>query len=109
MRETGFPPEVFSILTCDNSDVYISRCGCVNPETFFYLFIGFKLSRALNNDAVVRTRQLVASFEKKLILKRLSEIREKSQGKHQPRQNDSSKIGHLSEKTDSEGNRSLLG
>jgi pyruvate,water dikinase len=34
-------------------------------------------SISVNNDAVVRTRQLVASFEKKLILKRLSEIREK--------------------------------
>jgi pyruvate,water dikinase len=31
-------------------------------------------SISVNNDAVVRTRQLVASFEKKLILKRLSEI-----------------------------------
>jgi len=34
-------------------------------------------SISVNNDAVVRTRQLVASFEKKLILKRLREIREK--------------------------------
>jgi pyruvate,water dikinase len=34
-------------------------------------------SISVNNDAVVRTRQLVASFEKKLMLKRLSEIREK--------------------------------
>jgi pyruvate,water dikinase len=34
-------------------------------------------SISVNNDAVVRTRQLVASFEQKLILKRLSEIREK--------------------------------
>jgi pyruvate,water dikinase len=35
-------------------------------------------SISVNNDAVVRTRQLVASFEQKLILKRLSEIREKT-------------------------------
>ena len=35
-------------------------------------------SISVNNDAVVRTRQLVASFEKKLILKRLREIREKT-------------------------------
>jgi len=35
-------------------------------------------SISVNNDAVVRTRQLVASFEQKLILKRLSEIREKN-------------------------------
>jgi len=34
-------------------------------------------SISVNNDAVVRTRQLVASFEQKLMLKRLSEIREK--------------------------------
>jgi pyruvate,water dikinase len=34
-------------------------------------------SISVNNDAVVRTRQLVASFEQKLILKRLSEIQEK--------------------------------
>jgi pyruvate,water dikinase len=34
-------------------------------------------SISVNNDAVVRTRHLVASFEQKLILKRLSEIREK--------------------------------
>jgi pyruvate,water dikinase len=34
-------------------------------------------SISVNNDAVVRTRQLVANFEKKLILKRLSEIQEK--------------------------------
>jgi pyruvate,water dikinase len=34
-------------------------------------------SISVNNDAVVRTRQLVASFEQKLILKRLSEIRGK--------------------------------
>jgi pyruvate,water dikinase len=33
-------------------------------------------SISVNNDAVVRTRQLVASFEQKLILKRLSEIQE---------------------------------
>jgi pyruvate,water dikinase len=34
-------------------------------------------SISVNNDAVVRTRQLVASFEQKLMLKRLSEIQEK--------------------------------
>ena len=34
-------------------------------------------SISVNNDAVVRTRQLVASFEQKLIQKRLSEIQEK--------------------------------
>lgn len=34
-------------------------------------------SISVNNDAVVRTRQLVASFEQKLILKSLSEIRRK--------------------------------
>jgi pyruvate,water dikinase len=34
-------------------------------------------SISVNNDAVVRTRQLVASFEQKLVLKRLSEIQEK--------------------------------
>jgi pyruvate,water dikinase len=38
-------------------------------------------SISVNNDAVVRTRQLVASFEKKLMLKRLSEIREKISGR----------------------------
>jgi pyruvate,water dikinase len=34
-------------------------------------------SISVNNDAVVRTRQLVASFEQKITLNRLSEIREK--------------------------------
>jgi pyruvate, water dikinase len=34
-------------------------------------------SISVNNDAVVRTRQLVASFEQKLILKKLSDIQEK--------------------------------
>jgi pyruvate, water dikinase len=34
-------------------------------------------SISVNDDAVVRTRQLVASFEQKLILKKLSDIQEK--------------------------------
>jgi len=34
-------------------------------------------SISVNNDAVVRTRQLVASFEQKLILKKLGKIQEK--------------------------------
>jgi len=35
-------------------------------------------SISVNNDAVVRTRQLVASLEQKMLLERLSEMREKS-------------------------------
>jgi pyruvate,water dikinase len=34
-------------------------------------------SISVNNDAVVRTRQLVASFEHKMVIKRLNEIQEK--------------------------------
>jgi pyruvate,water dikinase len=38
-------------------------------------------SISVNNDAVVRTRQLVASLEQKILLERVSEIREKSLGR----------------------------
>jgi len=38
-------------------------------------------SISVNNDAVVRTRQLVASLEQKMILERLNEIREKGLGR----------------------------
>ena len=38
-------------------------------------------SISVNNDTVVRTRQLVASLEQKIILERLSELREKSLGR----------------------------
>jgi len=38
-------------------------------------------SISVNNDAVVRTRQLVASLEQKILLERLSEMREKSLGR----------------------------
>jgi pyruvate,water dikinase len=37
-------------------------------------------SISVNNDAVVRTRQLVASLEQKILLERLSEMREKGMG-----------------------------
>jgi hypothetical protein len=40
-------------------------------------------SISVNNDAVVRTRQLVASLEQKIILERLSEMREQGQGQTQ--------------------------
>jgi len=38
-------------------------------------------SISVNNDAVVRTRQLVASLEQKILLERLSEMREKGSGR----------------------------
>ncbi len=38
-------------------------------------------SISVNNDAVVRTRQLVASLEQKILLERVSEMREKSLGR----------------------------
>jgi pyruvate,water dikinase len=38
-------------------------------------------SISVNNDAVVRTRQLVASLEQKILLERLSEMREKGLGR----------------------------
>jgi pyruvate,water dikinase len=38
-------------------------------------------SISVNNDAVVRTRQLVASLEQKMLLQRLAEMREKSLGR----------------------------
>ena len=38
-------------------------------------------SISVNNDAVVRTRQLVASLEQKILLERLAEMREKSLGR----------------------------
>jgi len=38
-------------------------------------------SISVNNDAVVRTRQLVASLEQKMLLERLSEMREKGLGR----------------------------
>jgi pyruvate,water dikinase len=38
-------------------------------------------SISVNNDAVVRTRQLVASLEQKILLERVSELREKSLGR----------------------------
>jgi len=38
-------------------------------------------SISVNNDAVVRTRQLVASLEQKLLLERLSEMRERGLGR----------------------------
>jgi len=38
-------------------------------------------SISVNNDAVVRTRQLVASLEQKMLLERLAELREKSLGR----------------------------
>jgi len=38
-------------------------------------------SISVNNDTVVRTRQLVASLEQKILLERLSEMREKSLGR----------------------------
>jgi len=38
-------------------------------------------SISVNNDAVVRTRQLVASLEQKILLERVNEIREKSLGR----------------------------
>jgi pyruvate,water dikinase len=38
-------------------------------------------SISVNNDAVVRTRQLVASLEQKMILQGLAELKEKSMGK----------------------------
>jgi len=40
-------------------------------------------SISVNNDAVVRTRQLVASLEQKILLERLSEVREQGQGQKQ--------------------------
>jgi pyruvate,water dikinase len=39
-------------------------------------------SISVNNDAVVRTRQLVASLEQKMLLEGISEIREKSLGRN---------------------------
>jgi pyruvate,water dikinase len=38
-------------------------------------------SISVNNDAVVRTRQYVASLEQKILLERLSEMRERSRGR----------------------------
>jgi len=42
-------------------------------------------SISVNNDAVIRTRQLVASLEQKILLERLAEMREKSLGQATPR------------------------
>jgi len=46
-------------------------------------------SISVNNDAVVRTRQLVASLEQKILLERLSEMREKGYGRSPAKRPDS--------------------
>jgi pyruvate,water dikinase len=69
------------IKVAHQNDVTVSICG-EGPSnlpdfTEFLVKCGID-SISVNNDAVVRTRQLVASLEQKMILQGIAEIREKS-------------------------------